>query len=73
MLMMDELKTKQNAIIVSIDQDMTIKEDLDSKGIREGSMIQIISNFGSITFRANNNIYFISKGYANNIKVICLN
>ena len=73
MTMMDELKNKQNAIIVSINQDFKIKEDLGSRGIREGSMIQIISNFGYVTFRVNDKIFSMSKGWASNIKVICLN
>lgn len=73
MTMMNKLKNKQNAIIVSINQDVKIKEDLDSRGIREGSIIQIISNFGHITFRANDKIFSMSKGWASNIKVICLN
>ncbi len=73
MIMMDELKSKQNAIIISINQDMKIKEDLDSRGIREGSLIQIISSFGCITFRVNDKIFAISKSCANNIKVFSLN
>lgn len=73
MVMMDELKNKQNAMIISINQSLKIKEDLNSRGICKGSLIQIISNFGCIIFRVDDKIFLMSKSFANNIKVISLN
>lgn len=68
--MLNQLKSGDIARIVAFEDKSELKKEFVSRGIFEGSIIRIISCFGLITFDVDSKIFSVSKGIAENVRVI---
>ena len=70
MVMLHQLRSGDIVRIVAFMENDYFKDEFISKGIREGSIIRIVSSYGLITFSYNSKIFSVSKGYAENVRVV---
>jgi len=70
MTMLNQLKSGDIARIVVIHKNTNLKTKIRLKKISAGSIIRIISSFGTITFNSNSKIFSVSNSITENVRVI---
>ena len=72
MTMLHQLKSGEIARIIKFENASIYEKQFISNGVKEGSIIRVISSFGLITFSVNSKLFSISHNIAKHVRVISL-
>lgn len=64
-----QLRTGETATIVSIEGGRGLRQKLLLRGLFEGKVIRVISNYGPVTVEVERNVVAVGRGMANKIIV----
>ena len=64
-----QLRTGETATIVSIEGGRGLRQKLLLRGLFEGKVIKVVSNYGPVTVEVDRNVVAVGRGMANKIIV----
>lgn len=64
-----QLRTGETATIVSIEGGRGLRQKLLLRGLFEGKVIRVVSNYGPVTVEVDRNVVAVGRGMANKIIV----
>lgn len=68
-MILSQLRTGETATIVSIEGGRGLRQKLLLRGLFEGKVIRVVSNYGPVTVEVDRNVVAVGRGMANKIIV----